>query len=275
MKENKSLGLTLLSPLDFELITNKIYKKSGLVFKDTKHYLIENRVSEHMKNLGITNLDKYIRLISSEDDIIDELIDKVTTNETYFYREYYHLKLLSQIVQNNEFKTPIKVLSIPTSTGEEPYSISIVLTEVLGDSNLFSIVGADINKYVLNQARKAIYGNRSVSKLPNLYLKRYFKYNDNYYHLLPKIKNNVTFKLGNITDKDFMENLGKFHYIFCKNLFIYFDDISENKAINYLYDALYDGGYLFLGHSETISKTTNLFEPIKIDNTIIYRKIKE
>jgi len=265
----------LLSPLDFELITQMIYEKSGLVFKDIKHYLIENRVSDHMKSLGVKNLDKYIRLLTVEEDIIDELIARVTTNETYFYREYYHLELLSKMVQNNEFRAPLEILSIPTSTGEEPYSISIVITEVLGDSKPFSIVGSDINEHVLDHARRGVYGQRSVSKLPNVYLQRYFSHNDDVFNLSSKIKNKVTFKLGNITDRHFMRSLGKFHYIFCKNLFIYFDDISKNKAINYLYDALYDGGYLFLGHAETLSKTTSLFEPVKFDKTIIYRKLEE
>lgn len=269
----------MLSQKDFEFIARIIYEESGIIFKDNKKYFIENRVLNHMEDLNILDIDKYLITLRRGGTILDDFISKITTNETYFYREFYHLKLLAKNVQEDNFRPPLKLLSFPTSSGEEPYSMAIVLNEVLGYKKMFTIVGCDIDRGILDKAREGIYNERSIGKLPKPYLDRYFRVLSRDRELLYKInddiKNRVIFKKGSIIDRDFVRSLGKFHYIFCKNLLIYFDEVSKERAINNLYDALHDNGLLLLGHAETISKTTALFEPVKIDDTIVYRKIDE
>jgi chemotaxis protein methyltransferase CheR len=179
--------------------------------------------------------------------------------------------LLAHLIENTHFKPPFHILSIPTSSGEEPYSLAIVLTEVLG-SVPFDIVGCDIDLNMVEKAKRGVYGERSISKLPKPYIEKYFTKTGDEYHICQSIKNKVRFYQGSITDRAFVRSLGMFHYVFCKNLFIYFDDESKEKSVNNLYDITIDQGYLFLGHAESLSKTTSLFEPVKLEGTIIYRK---
>ena len=177
-------------------------------------------------------------------------------------------------MQTEDLGVPIKVLSIPTSTGEEPYSIAIVLNEVL--EKPFFITGVDIDKNALEKAKKAIYGKRSVAKLPEEYLYKYFEIIDeNTFKLKHEIKKKVKFLEGNILDSNFIKKLGKFQYVFCKNLLIYFDKPARIKAVNNLYDIMVEGGYLFLGHAESLSGISSLFEPVKIKGHTVYRKVVE
>ncbi len=265
----------MLTELYFETLKDIIYKNTGIIFDDRKKYFVENRVKEHMDELNISSLKDYIYLLKTDKNVLREFISKITINETYFYREFYHLKVLSKLVQTEKFPFPIKILSIPCSTGEEPYSIAIVLLEVLGNPSKFKIVGVDIDKNALEKAKLGIYNRRSVSKLPGEYLKKYFNSVNDEWEIKDIVKNRVEFFEGNILDRFFMKSLGLFHFIFCKNLLIYFDDKARIQAINNLYDITADNGYLFLGHAESISKSSSLFEPVKIDGTIVYKKSLE
>lgn len=265
----------MLSNAEFEIIAKTIYDVSGIIFKENKKYFVENRVKTHMEELNIASVEQYILLLRKRRDILDDFISKITTNETYFYREFYHLQIFSKLLMKDSFRSPIRILSIPTSSGEEPYSLAIVALETLENKKQFTITGVDIDKNILEKAKRAIYDYRSVSKLPQVYLDKYFYTNGSNYELKPVIKSYVSFYQGSITDRTFVRSLGRFHYIFCKNLLIYFDDTSKAKAINNLYDILEDSGWLFLGHAETLSRSSSLFEPVKFDDTIVYKKAEE
>jgi len=266
----------MLTKLYYDILRDIIYKNTGIVFDERKKYFVENRVKEHMEELGIGSLKDYIYKLKVDKNVLKELISKITVNETYFYREYYHLKALAQLVQSESFGFPVKVLSIPCSTGEEPYSIAIVLNEVLENPLKFEVVGVDIDRNALQRAREGVYGKRSVSKLPTAYLEEYFdELPGERWRIKDIVKRRVKFYEGNILDRLFMKGLGKFHYVFCKNLLIYFDDKARMQAVNNLYDVMVDGGYLFLGHAESISRSSALFEPVKIEGTIVYRKVTE
>lgn len=264
----------MLSKPDFDIIVKLLYDKSGIVFSDKKNTYIENRVLSHMEEMGEKSLQNYIKQLKYNYDVLNDLVSKVTTNETYFYREFYHLELLSNMVRNSKFIPPFNILSFPTSSGEEPYSIAIVLTEVLGDIP-FHITGCDIDKKVLDKAKKGIYNQRSINKLPKPYIQKYFTKVGDEYHICQSIKNKVKLYQGSIIDRGFVRSLGQFHYVFCKNLFIYFDDNSKDRAVNNLYDIMRENGCLFLGHAESLSRTTSLFEPVKLEGTIIYRKLDD
>ena len=266
----------MLTQLYFDTLRDIIYKNTGIVFEDKKKYFVENRVREHMEELGISSLKDYIFLLKTNKAVLKEFISKITVNETYFYREYYHLKALAKLVQQEDFGFPVKVLSIPCSTGEEPYSIAIVLMEVLENPQKFEITGVDIDPHALEHAKRGIYGKRSVSKLPREYLRKYFdQIGPEKWKIKDIVKRRVRFYEGNILDRFFLRSLGRFHYVFCKNLLIYFDDKAMVQAINNLYDIMVEGGYLFLGHAESISRASGLFEPVKVEGTIVYRRISE
>jgi chemotaxis protein methyltransferase CheR len=266
----------MLTDLYFDTLRQLIYENTGIVFDDRKRYFVENRVKEHMEELGISSLKEYIYRLKIDKNTLKDFISKITVNETYFYREYYHLKALAYLVQREKFGFPVKVLSIPCSTGEEPYSIAIVLTEVLGNPLRFEITGVDIDRNALRRAEEGVYNRRSVSKLPREYLEKYFeRLEGERWRIKDLVKRRVRFYEGNILDRFFMRRLGRFHYVFCKNLLIYFDDRARVQAVNNLYDVMVDGGYLFLGHAESLSRASSLFEPVKVEGTIVYRKVKE
>ena len=264
----------MLTSYYFDQFRKLIYENSGITIPDSKKYFLESRIKEHLMELGKSSLKEYFLLLKKDKNLFRDFISKITVNETYFYREFFHLQALAYLVQTEKFGNSVKVLSSPTSTGEEPYSISIVLNEVLDIP--FFVTGIDIDKNAISKARKAVYGRRSVSKLPEEYLNKYFEIIDNEtFKLKNEIKRRVKFYEGNILDSNFLKSLGIFHYIFCKNLLIYFDKPARIKAINNLYDILVDGGYLFLGHAESLSGITSLFEPVKIKGHTVYRKIME
>ncbi len=266
----------MLTPLYFDILRTIIYENTGIVFEEKKSYFVENRVKEHMEELGISSLKDYIFKLKKDKNILRDFISKITVNETYFYREYYHLKALAFLVQKENFGFPIRILSIPCSTGEEPYSIAIVLSEVLINPLNFEITGVDIDKNAIIKAKQGIYSKRSISKLPSQYLKKYFiEINNERWQIKDTLKKRVKFYEGNVLDRIFLKGLGKFHYVFCKNLLIYFDNKARLKAVNNLYDTIAEGGYLFLGHAESISNSTALFEPVKVEGTIVYRKVTE
>ncbi len=266
----------MLTDLYFKIIKELVYENTGIVFEDKKRYFVENRVKEHMEEIGVSSLKEYIYKLKTNKSVLKDFISKITVNETYFYREYYHLKALAYLVQTEEFKPPFRVLSIPCSTGEEPYSIAIVLNEVLENPFKFEVVGVDIDYNALRRAKEGIYNTRSVSKLPKEYLNKYFdSYGEGKWKIKDAVKRRVKFYEGNILDRLFLKSLGKFQFVFCKNLLIYFDEQARLKAINNLYDVMVDGGYLFLGHAESISRTSSLFEPVKVEDSIVYKKITE
>jgi len=262
----------MLTNFYFDSIRELIYSKTGIVFEDKKKYFVENRIREHMDELGISSLKDYLFKLKTDKEILRQFISKITVNETYFYREFYHLKALAHLVQREYSGYPIRVLSIPCSTGEEPYSIAIVLKEVLENPSKFEITGVDVDINAIAKAKAGIYGKRSVSKLPVEYLEKYFSQEGDSWKIKNNIKSRVKFLEGNVLDRHFMSSLGKFHYVFCKNLLIYFDDKARIIAINNIYDVMIEGGYLFLGHAESISRSTSLFEPVKVEGTIVYRK---
>jgi len=265
----------MLSDYYFNLFRELVYENSGITIPENKKYFLETRIKEHLKELGISSLKNYLLLLKKEKNIFRDFISKITVNETYFYREFFHLQALAYLVQTENLGNLVKVLSIPTSTGEEPYSIAIVLNEVL-ENKPFYITGVDIDKNAIEKAKRGIYGLRSVSKLPKEYLNKYFEIIDERtFKLKDIIKRKVKFHEGNILDLKFLKSLGKFQYVFCKNLLIYFDKPARIKAINNLYEIMVDGGYLFLGHAESLSGITSLFEPVKVKGYTVYRKVVE
>ncbi len=264
----------MLTKYYFDQFRELIYENSGITIPDSKKYFLESRIKEHLLELGISSLKDYFLLLKRDKNVFREFISKITVNETYFYREFFHLQALAYLAQTENFGNSVKVLSSPTSTGEEPYSIAIVLNEVLDKP--FFITGIDIDKNAIEKAIRGVYGKRSVAKLPEEYLLKYFDIIDNdTFKLKSSIKRKVKFYEGNILDGNFLKSLGKFHYIFCKNLLIYFDKPARIKAINNLYDILVDGGYLFLGHAESLSGITSIFEPVKVKGHTVYRKTLE
>ncbi len=257
----------------FEDLRKIIYQETGIVFEDKKRYFLENKIAEHMRELSISSLKDYLLQLRLNKKVLRDLITKVTVNETYFYRDFYQLEAFAELLQKVSDSRKLRIISIPCSTGEEPYTLAIVCREILNSVENISIYGVDIDYKALEKAREGIYSDRSVSKLPHEYKRRYFKNKGkDKWMISDEIKEMVRFFEGSILDLKFLKSLGIFFFIFCKNLLIYFDLNSRRRAVNNLYEILEDTGYLFLGPSESLSRISSLFRPVKVKEAIVYQK---
>lgn len=236
-----------------------------------------------MDNLAITDFWEYLKRIETDRNALNKLLELITTNETYFFRDIPQLdmfskdvlpELLNRKASKGDFR--LKIWSAGCSTGEEPYTIAIILKERLEyfDDWDIEILGTDISERVLRLAQDAIYMPRSLKDVPEYIKLKYFEYSpvDKMYKLKDEIKKLVTFRYLNLYDESKMRLMRNYDVIFCRNVLIYFDEESRKKVVEYFYDALNPGGYIFLGHSESILRITKAFEIVYFDNNIAFRK---
>jgi chemotaxis protein methyltransferase CheR len=211
---------------------------------------------------------------------VQQLINCMTVNETYFYREEYQFEVMvenvmNEIAANKKDKTDIRIWSIPSSTGEEPYSIALYLLEHWPQIQHLDveIVSSDIDSKVLQACHAGVYNERSVKHLPERTLKKYFtRTAQGNFQLSKDIRDAVKFSQVNLSDINETKAYRNFDLIFCRNLLIYFDDESRREAANVFFDALNPGGFIFLGHSESMSRISSLFKVKKYPKAIVYQR---
>lgn len=265
-----------MSPVEHRLLAEYIYKKTGLRFEENKSYYVNKRVRERMQRIGQPTVMSYLHYLRFHDagQELEELINVLTVNETYFFREYNQLKCFAEevlpiLMQNHKC---IKVWSAGCSTGEEAYTLAIILTEMLADTDFtFKVLATDINTDVLKAAERAVYGERSVKDVPETYKKKYFQKEGAWHVVRPEVKKNVHFFYLNLAD-DWVARMNGLHAVFCRNVLIYFDDLSRREVALKFYQALEPGGFIFLGHSESMSRVTPVFRLRRFKNAIIYQK---
>ena len=241
-----------------------------------KRILIEGRLSNLIEKKGMSSFGEYLDSVKRNNkDEITTLVNKLTTNYTYFYREENHFKFLKEVIlpyqeKNNKSKV-LNIWSAGCSSGEEPYTLAMVLDDYFKFMNnqwKIQIHATDISENVLSKAREGIYGADSLKNLPESYQKRYFgKTKDGKYQVLPEIKKNVSFKVFNLMDTVMAKN--KYDVIFCRNVMIYFNAETKIKIINKFYEATKLGGYLMIGHAETIQRDRSKYLYI---SPAIYKK---
>jgi chemotaxis protein methyltransferase CheR len=269
-----------LTVADLEEICSIIYKRSGMVFGETKRYYIERRITDLISQRQAQSVRSYISILRGDQRETELLINSFTVNETYFYRELHQLACLSnsilpEIIHSKKPGDRIRIWSMPCSSGEEPYSIAIWLLEnwPLVDAYNIEIVGSDIDTSILRQAVEGYFGQRSLSKLPKDVLDRYFDdERDQQRRLIGDLRESVHFIKGNLVDRQSLDTLGQFDVIFCRNLLIYFDETARETAARNIHELLYPGGYVCLGHTESMSRISETFEPIRFPDAIVYRE---
>lgn len=200
--------------------------ETGVTF-DKQESVLQNKVMTFCKHRNIASFSKLLNLVDSQPAIKQELIDYLTTNETFFYREFLQVQELVSLVKNHS--SFVEILCAPSATGEEPYSIAIALLEAGVPSSKFKITGIDINSGALEKAQKALYRARNVRNLSEQIIQTYFEKEGEAYALNSRVKSLVSFKLANIFDSSFV-NIGKFDFIFSRNMLIYFDKETKLKA---------------------------------------------
>ncbi|MVA12181.1 protein-glutamate O-methyltransferase CheR [Agrobacterium vitis] len=273
-------GAVPLSPGDLEEICAIIYKRSGMVFGETKRYYIERRITDLISQRQAQSVRNYISILRGDLNETELLINSFTVNETYFYREQHQLACLSNSIlpDISRKKGPgdrIRIWSMPCSSGEEPYSVAIWLLEnwPLVDAYNIEIVGSDIDTAILRQAVAGYFGQRSLSRLSEEVRDRYFgPEKDQQRQLIGDLRESVTFAKGNIVDRQSLAALGRFDVIFCRNLLIYFDEAAREMAARNIHELLNPGGYVCLGHTESMSRISETFEAVRFPDAIVYRE---
>jgi chemotaxis protein methyltransferase CheR len=270
-----------LTEEEFRRLCDFLYRRTGMVFTEAKRYYVERRVVERMSATGAATFASYFaRLRSDFEEEVEHFVNAFTVNETYFYREDHQLRclttdLLAERVRDRKPGDPIRIWSVPCSTGEEPYSIAIWLLENWAqvDKHEIEIVGSDIDTGVLEKARAGVFGRRALMRLSPYLVGKYFAQEGaDTWKILDDLRESVQFSRVNIVEPGETRPFGRFDVIFCRNVLIYFDDASRRIAAENLYENLMPGGYICLGHTESMSRITPLFDVRRFADAIVYRR---
>jgi chemotaxis protein methyltransferase CheR len=266
---------------DFKRLAEFLYRRTGMVFTEAKRYYVERRIADRMSASSTKTFADYFSLLRSEiRGEVEHLINAFTVNETYFYREDHQLECLTKDLLRERIRQKtkggtIRIWSAPCATGEEPYSIAIWLLENWPEVDTFDIeiIGSDIDTRVLEFARAGVFGKRALMRLSPELIGRYFhQLDDERWAILDDLRHSVQFSRTNIVETKETRPLGQFDVIFCRNVLIYFDDESRRIAAENLYDSLLPGGYICLGHTESMSRISPLFEVCRYSDAIVYRR---
>jgi chemotaxis protein methyltransferase CheR len=283
-KDTESLMAVGISERDFLRLGELIYAECGIKMPFQKKIMLEARLRKRLRALGMRSFDIYCDYLFSPKGMDDELhlmINVVTTNKTDFFREAQHFDYLLHTAVPELTRTShagirrkFTVWSAGCSTGEEPYTIAMVLSEYRQIHPLFNfeVLATDVSTHVLEKAMKAIYPEERTAPIPESYKKKYLlRSRDREKRLVrvaPEVRSSVRFRRLNFMDQDFGMR-EPMDIIFCRNVIIYFDKPTQERLINRLCDHLIPGGYLFMGHSETLS---GLNVPLESAGMMIYRK---
>ena len=264
---------------DFRLFQDLLIEESGLYFAPDRSDTLESALIQRAEKREYPSFNEYYNLLKFHPEgrlELKNLIELLTIGETYFFRDPAQFEVLRDSVMPEIINRPsLKVWSAGCATGEEAYTIAMLLLEYLPDpANLaISILATDINREFLRRAKEGIYNERSVSRVPKELLPKYFTRHGSHYHLSDKVKQMVSFIYHNLArDPLEFENMRTADIIFCRNVTIYFNFETAKRIIEQFYSTLDDDGYLFLGYSETLWYMTNKFQAIEFPHTFIYKK---
>ncbi len=265
-----------LKQRDFELIRDLAYRKFGLDLRQGKERLVSSRLGKHIRAGGFASFDEYFRHVSSDStgEALIAMIDSLTTNHTSFLREQQHFQFLTGTVLPAYLnRSKLDIWCAASSTGEEPYSILLSIANELGSRRTpdVRIQASDISTRVLTIARKGIYSDERVAGLPAGWLSRYFLRgqgkSQGFYRVKPDLAAKIEFRRVNLMDP--FPNSAAYQVIFCRNVMIYFDQKTQEDVVNRLGACLEPGGYLFVGHAESL---TSIRHDLQYVQPAVYQK---
>lgn len=268
--------LDILNDNDFSLFRSLIYKESGITFSDTNRSILESRLSERLRETGIATVRDYYNKLLADSEEMKVMLDSVTTNLTRFFRNIPHFETLENYVIPEVLKqkratgnTCIQVWSAGCSTGEEPYTLSMVLKDKLPAPFTYKIIASDLSLKSLMTAQKGFYPESRITGIPDDYLKRFFTKTDGGYQANKEIMDPIKFDYHNLKHDSGWRNLD---IVFCRNVLIYFDEAAQSEVVNRFWDAMAQKSYLFIGHSESLFGMNTKFQFLKTDWACIYQK---
>jgi len=273
----------ILSNELYDKFVKMIYKETGLFFEDNKKYYVQKRIEKRAQTHGIDDLNDYYLMVKYAEDTSEfyKLINELTINETYFFRDFPQLRnfaedILPVFEKENNAKKNIKIWCAACSTGEEAYTLAIILLEMLDNPSdwQIQILATDINSDVLKKAKIGLYDRRAVRDVPLVYLDKYFTKQSDKYQISQDVKKYITYREVNLMDETAMNNINGCDFIFCRNCLIYFDDESRKNVVSKFYNSLKPGGYLFLGPSESVGRISSAYKVSRMGDTIVYSRPK-
>lgn len=271
----------IISTQEFDKFVEYFYRKTGIKFEPGKRYFVDKRLSERIKATGSDSFRSYFTMLrfQASGEELQKLTNSLTVNETYFMREDYQFQclvksMLPDICKRHDPHKPIRIWCIPSSSGEEPYSIAMYLMEEWKgieewDVELFA---SDIDTSILATAREGRYALRSVRNVPPTWKRRYFRQTGSEYQVISDIRDAVEFNQINLSEPSDVRKMREIDIIFCRNLLIYFDDLSRKMAAEYMFESLSPGGYICLGHSESMGRISSLYDVKKFPEAIVYQR---
>ncbi len=260
-----------LDAASFEQVSRILYKQSGITLNKDKHELVKSRLAKRIRATGMHGFEEYLVYVKQDKSGAElrGMIDVLTTNKTSFFRESAHFDYLRESLLPKMRKTSkkIRIWSAGCSTGEEPYTLAIVLREEISDIDLMDvkILATDLSDRVLACARKAEYTTDKLDGLPPAILKKYFKPVSDGETMIWRVNDSVR-KLVSLARLNLMEQWsirGPFQAIFCRNVMIYFDKPTQQRLVQRFWDLLEPGGHLFVGHSESLTSSSNDFTYVR------------
>ena len=270
-----------LSVEDFRLLRDLIYEHAGLVYDESAMMLFDRRLGERLEALGLPSYQayyKYLRFDARNQQEMEEAVERLTTKETYFFRQEYQLRafqseLLPRLELANQRSKRLLVWSAGCSTGEEAYTLAALILE----SERFNgwdvrVIGSDLSKQCVAHARRAVYQASSLRATSSRDKARYFLELGDGFHVQESVKKLCQFGQMNLFDAGRGNLVGRVDAIFCRNVLIYFDVRSRKRVIDNLYQRLTPGGYLMLGHSESLLNLSTAFELVHLRDDLVYRK---
>lgn len=281
MTTDRRDGRLRIRPDEFRLLRDLVNEHAGLHFDEGSAYLFDRRLGERLAALDLAGFDeyyKYLRFNVRGRAELEEAIEVLTTNETYFMRQDYQLRafrdeVLPRVAQANADRRRLVVWSAGCSTGEEAYSIAAMVHQSAAFIDWdIRIIGSDISKQCLSTARRGVYRGASFRTAPPEFVASYFVERDDGLHVSDWLRKYCYFGHLNLLDGLKASTLGRVDVVFCRNVLIYFDAGSRKRVIDNLYDRLVPGGFLLLGHSESLLNLSTAFELVHLSSDLVYRR---
>lgn len=272
---------------EFVILRDFLYEQCGIFIGENRKYLMENRLNTRLRELGLHNFSEYYNYLKYDKNNtteLNELFINMTTNETSFFRNNVQLdifrdKVLAKLIAEQRAKGDkrIHIWSAGCSSGEEPYTIAIILLDLLkGEINdwKIKITANDLSPAMLAIARRGVYSEYALRTTPPEIIEKYFIKEGKQYKIIPAAQRLVQFGQINLARPEQLAKVEKSHIVFCRNVIIYFDDAMKKHVINAFYDNLLPGGFLLIGHSESLHNISRAFKPEHHPGAIIYCKQK-
>lgn len=273
-------GEFLMTDGDFDFIRREVYDICGIVLGDHKKQMVYSRLTRRIRALGLSSFTDYIDYLKMNKEAeLSDFVNAITTNLTSFFRENHHFEFLkktalNELIQANARTRRLRIWSAGCSTGEEPYSITMTVLDALPKSGWdYKLLATDLDSNVLTKASEGVYSTEQVEMLPRIYAKRWFMRStetqgQSRCKIKKELKSFVHFKRLNLLADWPMS--GSFDIIFCRNVLIYFDQKTKDNLLERYAKYLRPGGFLFIGHSESMKRDSEQFE--SLGNTIYRRR---